>query len=390
MKTVVQKYGGSSVSTPDKLKAVAKKVLEAQAEGARVAVVVSAMGDTTDHFCDLARQVCRSPSSRELDLLMTAGERISSSLLTMAIQDLGGDAISLTGPQAGIITTDTHNRARILEIRPHRVQAELELGRVVVVAGFQGLSYRGEITTLGRGGSDTSAVALASALQAERCEIYSDVDGIYTSDPRLVPDARRLDEISYREMQEMARSGARVLNADAVEFARQSGLEIRAGSTFEEGPGTLVKRGAASSSQRFVGVTGRRDLFRVKVLEESLAEQMGRLMETADVFHRSANELLLTGENVADLQAFRQKLREQFHNKVVTSPELGSVSVIGSGWDDATPALERMLATLRRERLSPIERYVGEHSLTCLLPVQAVESAHRVLHEAFLSQEAKA
>ncbi len=387
MRRIVQKYGGSSVSTPEKLKRVAAKIAEQRQQGNQVAVVVSAMGDTTDRFCQMARQVSADPASRELDLLMTAGEQISSSLLSMALCDLGCEAISLNGPQAGIVTTDTHNRARILEVRPHRVQAEMELGRVVVVAGFQGLSYSGEITTLGRGGSDTSAVALASALQADRCEIFSDVDGIYTSDPRLVPDARRLDEISYEEMQEMARSGARVLNAEAVEFARRSQLEIRAGSTFEDGPGTVVRAPGSRNSARFVGVTGRRDLFKVRLLEEAPEDQMSALMDSADIFRKGDREILLTGENVADLTAFREKLESQFRSKVVTSHGLGSVSVIGSGWENAEPALERMASVLKKESIAPLEGYSGQFSLTCLLPADAVEAANRVLHQQFLNEE---
>src|SRR5437660_393652 len=221
---VVQKYGGSSVADPVKLGRVADRVAEAVKKGRSVVVVVSAMGKTTDELLALARTVATSPPRRELDMLLSTGERISMALLAMALEARGVDAISFTGSQSGILTNDRHSGARIIEVRPVRIQDELARGKVVIVAGFQGMSYRREITTLGRGGSDTTAVALAAALAAEYCEICSDVDGVYSADPRVVPDARRLDEISYDEMQELAEHGAKVLNAQAVEWARRAGI----------------------------------------------------------------------------------------------------------------------------------------------------------------------
>src|SRR5712691_9571728 len=211
MAIVVQKYGGSSVEDVAKLKQVADRVMRTRREGRDVVVVVSAMGKTTDELLALAKQVSPNPSRRELDMLLTTGERISMALLSIAIRELGGDAISFTGSQSGIITNDRHVDARIIEVRPYRVQDELARGKVVVIAGYQGVSYRREITTLGRGGSDTTAVALAAALGAEYCEICSDVDGVYTGDPRVVDAPRLLQAISYDEMQELAEHGARVL-----------------------------------------------------------------------------------------------------------------------------------------------------------------------------------
>lgn len=377
------------MSTPEKLKQVAQKIAARRREGLNVAVVVSAMGDTTDRFCRLARAVCEEPPCRELDILLTAGEQISSSLLSMAIQDLGLEAISLNGPQAGIVTTPVHNRARILEVRPQRVRAELEQGRVVVVAGFQGLSYSGEVTTLGRGGSDTSAVALAAALQAERCEIYSDVDGIYSSDPRLVPSARRLPELSYQEMQEMARGGAKVLNADAVEFARRSNLEIHALSTFQDGPGTVIRE-SSKVQHRVIGVTGRSDLFRVQLLQEDLTHQVRELWDESDIFRAEAHDYLLSGENVADLASFRRRLESEFRSQVVCSQGLGSVSVVGSGWDEPPHHLARMVEALGGENITPLEGYAEPHSLTCLLPAEAVRAANRILHQQFIDAEVPA
>ena len=231
MSVIVQKYGGSSVADVDKLRHVAERVMRTREPGHDVVVVVSAMGDTTDELLALAKQVSPNPDRRELDMLLSAGERISMALLSMAIRELGGDAISFTGSQSGIITNDRHVDARIIEVRPFRVQDELARGKIVVIAGYQGVSYRREVTTLGRGGSDTTAVAMAAALGAEYCEICSDVDGVYTADPRVVPAARRIGTLSYEETQEMAESGAKVLNAQAVEFAKEKGIAIYARAT---------------------------------------------------------------------------------------------------------------------------------------------------------------
>src|SRR5688500_484034 len=238
MAVVVQKYGGSSVADVSRLRQVADRIMRTRQQGHDVVVVVSAMGDTTDELLAMAQQVSPNPERRELDMLLTAGERISMALLSIAIRDLGGDAISFTGSQSGIITNDRHVDARIIEVRPFRVEDELARGKIVVIAGFQGVSYRREITTLGRGGSDTTAVAMAAAINAEYCEICSDVDGVYTADPRVVSEARRIAALSYEETQEMAESGAKVLNAQAVEFAKEKGIAIYARATNGPLPGT--------------------------------------------------------------------------------------------------------------------------------------------------------
>src|SRR5258707_14971533 len=249
MSIVVQKYGGSSVADVAKLKQVAHRVMRTRAEGHEVVGVVSAMGDTTDELLDLAKQVSPNPDRRELDMLLTAGERVSMALLSMAIRELGGDAVSFTGSQSGIITNDRHVDARIIEVRPVRVQDELANGRIVVIAGYQGVSYRKEVTTLGRGGSDTTAVAMAAALGAEYCEICSDVDGVYTADPRVVPAASRIGTLSYEETQELAEPGAKVLNAQAVEFPKEQSIAVYARATPPPLPGaapssdgTVVRR----------------------------------------------------------------------------------------------------------------------------------------------------
>src|SRR5213595_3947096 len=267
MSIVVQKYGGSSVSDVTRIRKVAERVMRTRREGHDVVVVVSAMGDTTDELLALAKQVSPNPDRRELDMLLTAGERIAMALLSMAIRELGGDAISFTGSQSGIITNDRHVDARIIEVRPFRVQDELSRGRIVVVAGYQGVSYRKEVTTLGRGGSDTTAVAMAAALDAEYCEICSDVGGVYSADPRVVPEARRIGTLSYEETQEMAESGAKVLNAQAVEFAKQRGIAIYARATSGPLPGadpsadgTVVRKNPPRMPGTVVGVTSERDV----------------------------------------------------------------------------------------------------------------------------------
>jgi aspartate kinase len=239
---LVQKYGGTSVGNPDRIKHVAARVVQAAVAGNQVCVVVSAMGDTTDELLELAARVSDRPHDRELDMLLTAGERISMALLSMAIIDLGRQAISFTGSQAGIVTDTSHGRARIIEVRARRVRDELAAGKIAIVAGFQGVSTEDEVTTLGRGGSDATAVALAAALGADVCEIYTDVEGVYTADPRIVPAARKLREVSYEEMLELAAGGAKVLMVRSVEFARNHGVVVHVRSTFSEAEGTWVRK----------------------------------------------------------------------------------------------------------------------------------------------------
>jgi len=249
---VVQKYGGSSVADPEKIGQVARHIAATRAAGHDVVVVVSAMGKTTENLLALARSMAKEPPRRELDMLVSTGERVTMALVSMALSTLGCDAVSFTGSQSGIITNDRHFDAQIIEVRPHRIEDELARGRVVIVAGYQGMSYRREITTLGRGGSDTTAVALTAALGAERCEIYSDVDGIYSADPRNVADARHLPTIDYETMQEMAESGAKVLNARAVDWARRHKIRIHARKTADfaaHGHGLETRVEAATGAQ---------------------------------------------------------------------------------------------------------------------------------------------
>ncbi|WP_072690209.1 aspartate kinase [Rhodococcus marinonascens] len=241
MALVVQKYGGSSVATAERIRRVAERIVETKKAGNDVVVVVSAMGDTTDELLDLAQQVCPAPPAREMDMLLTSGERISNSLVAMAIHSLGAEARSFTGSQAGVITTGAHGNAKIIDVTPGRVRNALDEGSIVLVAGFQGVSQDSkDVTTLGRGGSDTTAVALAAALEADVCEIYTDVDGIFTADPRIVPDAQRLETVSFEEMLELAACGAKVLMLRCVEYARRYNVPVHVRSSYTTKPGTIV------------------------------------------------------------------------------------------------------------------------------------------------------
>ncbi|MGD8828109.1 MAG: aspartate kinase, partial [Gammaproteobacteria bacterium] len=260
MSIIVQKYGGSSVATEEKLRHVAERIVATRRQGHQVVAVVSAMGNTTSELLDQARSIGVDKSRRELDMLLSCGERISMSLLSMTLQSMGEEAISLTGPQCGVRTTDTHFNARIENVNPERVHAELDAGRIVVAAGYQGANATGEVTTLGRGGSDTTAVAIAAALKAERCEIYSDVDGVYSADPRVVEAARPLAEISYEEMTEMARHGASVLNPRAVEYAWKRDVTIQARCTFNDKPGTVIHQLNEDAEPSVAGVACHKEL----------------------------------------------------------------------------------------------------------------------------------
>ncbi len=238
---VVKKFGGSSVADPERIKRVARRVTDEHKKGNHVVVVVSAMGDTTDDLVALMKQVTNNPSEREIDMLLSTGEQISIALLAMAIRDLGSDVVSLTGSQVGIYTDDVHTKAKILRIETQRMREELDRGRLVVVAGFQGINPNRDITTLGRGGSDTTAVALAAALKADVCEIFTDVDGVYTTDPRVVPEASKLSHISYDEMLELASLGAQVLHPRSVELAKQYGIPLHVRTSFNYSEGTIVE-----------------------------------------------------------------------------------------------------------------------------------------------------
>ena len=343
MAIVVQKYGGSSVADVERIGAVADRVAATKAAGRDVVVVVSAMGDTTDELLALARRVSPNPSRRELDMLLSAGERIAMALLSMALNERGVPAVSFTGSQSGIITSDAHTNARIVEVRPFRVQDELLRGKVVIVAGYQGVSYKSEVTTLGRGGSDTTAVALAAALDAEACEIYSDVAGVFTADPRVVPEARRLAEISYEEMQELAEAGARVLNAQAVEFAKDRGIAIYARAARGGDGETVVRRYPPRAPGRVVGVASETGLVLLRLPGGDLGGLVA-VLERLDSRAAGGKQLRFDGpagaslvlslENLHDYGALRRDLDANLPGVSVLEG-VGAVSAIGAGINES-------------------------------------------------------
>jgi aspartate kinase len=394
MAIVVQKYGGSSVASVDRIHKVADRVAATKAAGKDVVVVVSAMGDTTDELLGLARQVSDNPARRELDMLLTAGERIAMALVSMALNDRGVPAVSFTGSQSGIITNDSHTNARIVEVRPYRVQDELARGKVVIVAGYQGVSYKREVTTLGRGGSDTTAVALAAALDAEACEIYSDVEGVYTADPRVVPRARRLSEISYEEMQELAESGARVLNAQAVEFAKERGIAIYARASHGGDGETVVRKLPPRAPGRVVGVASETGLVLLTARDAS-GSGLARLLERLDDLGSPGKELLLRGagepghaslvlslENVHQYPRLKTDLVDS--GAATLREGLGAVSAIGAGINQSFRNLRQAIDALGAATLLGVS--TSSFRISLLLEERDVPGAVRRLHGALVEE----
>ncbi len=389
MNVVVQKYGGSSVADVEKVRKVADRVAAARRDGRRVCVVVSAMGKTTDELLALARRVSGNPARRELDMLLTAGERISMALLAMALEDLGCPAVSFTGSQAGILTDERHASARIVEVRPVRVWEELDRGRVVIVAGFQGVSPRKEVTTLGRGGSDTTAVALAASLGAD-CEIYSDVDGVYTADPRVVTSPRRLDGISYEEMQELARAGAKVLNAEAVEFAREKGIAIHARATVGSTAETVV-RGHAAAGSRVAGVTSQKGLALVEVpwggLGAALEALERRGVLPADVSAHGGRALAVVPlDNAHEWTAARGELLAAVPDAAVDDRDAGSVSVVGTRAGAGPEVLREVVAAVRAAGEEPRALLATAIRVTAWCSAARAPEAVRTLHRRLVEE----
>jgi len=397
MAIVVQKYGGSSVADPDKVRAVARRVMRTRDLGHQVVVVVSAMGDTTDHLLELAKNVSANPERRELDLLLSVGERISMALLSMAIRDLGGSAISFTGSQAGIITNDRHIDARIIEVRPFRVQDELARGNIVIIAGYQGVSYRKEVTTLGRGGSDTTAVAMAAALDAEWCEICSDVDGVYSADPRVVPAAKRIPTLSHEETQELAEAGAKVLNAQAVEFAKERGIAIYARATAQPPPGdseltdgTIVRKFASRPPGTVVGIASEKDLFLLLAddcsdeLFEFLDDQKvcGKQLHLTSTVDHCSIAMVISRENLHDEARVRTRLAEKLGASVRLIDGIGAVSAIGAGINTSYHNLRAGSAALASLQVLGVS--TSSFRITWLIPADSVDTAVRALHQAFI------
>ena len=402
MSVVVQKYGGSSVADVTRIRQVAERIMRTKAAGHDVAVVVSAMGDTTDELLALARKVSSNPDRRELDMLLSAGERISMALLSMAIRELGGDAISFTGSQSGIITNDRHVDARIIEVRPFRVQDELARGRVVVIAGYQGVSYRREVTTLGRGGSDTTAVAMAAALGAEWCEICSDVDGVYTADPRVVPAAQRIGALTYEETQELAEAGAKVLNAQAVEFAKEKGIAIYARATASTLPGadpssdgTVVRQHAPRMPGAVAGVASERDVLLLQTARDAM-----RLVEVLDECGVSGKQLhvaalgapgdgatlVISRENLHHEDRLRRELERAFGSDARLLDGLGALSVVGTGINATYGNVRRGSQCLTSHGIPAHGLSTSSFRTTWLVERTVLDEAVRLLHAAFIEQ----
>ena len=395
MAVIVQKYGGSSVASVEKLREVADRIIRTQRQGHQVAVVVSAMGDTTDELLAMAKQVSATPPRRELDMLLSAGERIAMALLSMALRELGGDAISFTGSQSGIITNDRHVDARIIEVRPARVHDALALGKIVVIAGFQGVSQQKEVTTLGRGGSDTTAVAMAAALDAGYCEICSDVDGVYSADPRVVAAARRIGILSYEETQEMAQAGARVLNAHAVEFAKAKGISIYARAT--KGPlpgedpssdGTVVRKTTPRAPGTIVGVASERDIVLLKA--EAPAAEISAVLDdrgvTGKQFHTfgARTTITLSRENLHDEPHLKAALESRFGGRAQLVDGLGTVTLVGGGINLSTASIRAGADVLGRAGIAVDGTATSAFGITWMVPRDRTEDAVRRLHQRFI------
>lgn len=404
---LVHKYGGSSVATPERIRGVAARVVEARRRGHQLVVVVSAMGDTTDDLLSLASRVVGHDSpqrhGREMDMLLTAGERISMALLAMAICEMGDEAVSLTGSQAAIITDDTHTSARIREIRGDRVRAALDEGKIVIVAGFQGVSAAREITTLGRGGSDTTAVALAAALGAERCEVYSDVRGVYTADPRKVEGARIVPEISFDELMELATSGAQVMHSRAVEIASNFNVDLRLGSALEAGAdtiGTLVTRTprrmeevvltgiAAKSGQAKMVLRrlppGLRTMTAMLIALAEAGVSVDMISEAAEADGRMQLQVTLGESSVARAEEVVAGLAEGMGGGTIeTQRGLSRIALVGSGMHQRPGVYARAFRALLAEEIDIFAVSTSGISITVLVQGEREDDAVRALHDTF-------
>ena len=408
MALIVQKYGGSSVGDADKIKHVAKRIIETQAAGNQVCVVVSAMGDTTDELLDLANSVSNKPQGRELDMLLTAGERISMALVSMAINDLGATALSFTGSQAGIITDEVHGNARIAEVTPDRVREALEAGHIAIVAGFQGFNRDSkDITTLGRGGSDTTAVALAAALNADVCEIYSDVDGIYTADPRQVPNAKKLETIDIESMLELAAAGAKILHIRAVEFARRHGVDLRVRSTFSTDPGTIVVSNQSGSNMEESIVSGAAvDKGQAKITVIGLPDKPGTAAAVFTVVAEAGANIDMIVQNIptgvdvtdavsditftlpkGDLNKVKDALTAARgtlgYRELETDDQIGKLSVVGAGMRTHSGVSATLFRALAEAQINIEMISTSEIRISVITSLDQVDASARAVHTAF-------
>jgi aspartate kinase len=402
---VVQKYGGSSVADAERIKRVAERIVAARKAGADVVVAVSAMGDTTDELLDLAHQVSPVPPPRELDVLLTSGERISMSLLAMAIHNLGYEARSFTGSQAGVITTSSHGRARIIDVTPGRIRSALDEGSVAIVAGFQGIAQdTKDITTLGRGGTDTTAVALAAALHADTCEIYTDVDGVFSADPRIVPNARQIDQITYEEMLELAACGAKVLHLRSVEYARRFGIPIHVRSSYSTKPGTIVTGSMEDLPVEQALITGvAHDRGEAKITVLGVPDETGRAAEIFQIVTDAEVNIDMIVQNVsthstgrtdisftlpredgpaalAALQKTQDKIRFE---GLLFDDHIGKVSLVGAGMRSNPGVAAKFFAALADAGVNIEMISTSEIRVSVVCRDTDLDSAVRALHDAF-------
>lgn len=393
MNLIVQKYGGTSVADIEKLKNIAEMIAAVKNAGKDVVAVVSAMGKTTNSLIEMAREISPNPSRREMDMLLSTGERTTMALLCIALNELGVEAISLTGSQAGIITNDRHNDARVIEVRPVRVQDELEKGKVVVIGGFQGVSYKRDITTLGRGGSDTSAVALAAALSAERCEIYSDVDGVYTSDPNIVKDAKHLPEISYQQIQEMAEAGAKVLNAQAVQFVKDAKIALYARSTFKRGKETVIKEIPHKDRSGVLAVVYEKEIIRIFVNNPAKIDWVIKYFEEHQI---PLKEFQFSGlgsdssykcsfitsiSNVHDWENVKEILINKLRHEIYINENLSTLSIIGEGFNRNSKVLKETLNLLGEKQVEVFGVGTTSFRISILVERDLLEQAVKVCHD---------
>ncbi len=399
MNLIVQKFGGTSVADPDRIKHVARRVAATRAAGRNVVVVVSAPGHMTDDLIAMAEQIAGDPPAREMDMLLSTGEQVSVALLAMAIHAAGGEAISLTGGQARIRTEPVHTRARILDVDRRRIDKELAAGRIVIVAGFQGITDDGEITTLGRGGSDTTAVALASALGADVCQIYTDVEGVFTADPRVVPEARKLREISYDEMLEMASSGALVVQTRAAELAKQYRVRLEVRSTFVDREGTIVSEQPMERPRMVTGVTHDRNV--AKITATGVGDRPGAahtLFKTIADRHINVNMIIQSvprkeradisftvakSDMAAAVEAARSVAKTIGAEDVLADDQVGMVSIVGAGMISNPGVAARMFGALSAQGINIELIATSEIKVSCVIRVSDLEKAVRALHKEF-------
>lgn len=403
---IVQKYGGSSVANPERIKKVAKRVVSYKKLGYNVVVVVSALGDTTDELIELASKITDDPSEREMDMLISTGEQISCALLAMAIHELRVPAISFTGAQVGIITDASHTKARILNISADRIREELKNGKVVVVAGFQGVSINKEITTLGRGGSDLTAVALAKALGAKTCEIYTDVDGVYTADPRIVKDAKKLSRISYDEMLELASLGAKVMQPRSVEYGKRYGVPIHVRSSFSNVDGTIISKEVKSMEKIDVsGIALQKDEAKVTICDvpdkpgiaaiifkELAVNNIVIDMIVQNVSRTGTTDISFTvlKEDLAKtIKVARKVAREVGAGEVIKDENIAKVSIVGIGMRSHSGIAARMFRALASKKINIEMISTSEIKISCVIEKRHSETALRTLHDEFGLKKAR-